>query len=267
MFIPATIDITDVKRVVPAISNEQRDNISGGKKWYYKRMLDKVTDKNGIINGSELRDNIFPIEKDECFDVFISYSHNDEETAYALYKYLKDKGLHVFLDSIVWYSADKLQYEIDKQYSKTNRFDPFFDYDKVQLSASHVHAMLSMAILEVINRSELCLFLKSNKSLTLEEGIKNNTLSPWIYEELSYFKKVKTVTPPRLKQYQTRYFCSTGNRIGMIVEQRELKVHYNVDIRGLVQLCVCDLLKKSSGSEFLDDIYLKHGILEYSLND
>lgn len=140
MFIPATIDITDVKRVVPAISNEQRDNISGGKKWYYKRMLDKVTDKNGIINGSELRDNIFPIEKDECFDVFISYSHNDEETAYALYKYLKDKGLHVFLDSIVWYSADKLQYEIDKQYSKTNRFDPFLTM--IRYNCQHLTYML-----------------------------------------------------------------------------------------------------------------------------
>lgn len=42
MFIPATIDITDVKRVVPAISNEQRDNISGGKNGITRGCLTKL---------------------------------------------------------------------------------------------------------------------------------------------------------------------------------------------------------------------------------
>lgn len=267
MFVPATLDIFNVKLLRLSVTEDQRNKIDWRKESYYRQLLHRVTDKDGVINGSELQYNIFPIESGEHFDVFISYSHNDEDEAYGLYQYLTDRGLHVFLDSTIWYSADKLQYEIDNQYSRLHPYTSLFDYEKTQLSSSHVHAMLSMAILEVIDRSELCIFLKSDQSLTLKDGIDNLTLSPWIYEELSFFTRVEVTTPPRFKNYQTKYFSSTDNRLGLIVEQKELKVQYKVDMKGLTPLDLKDLSYKSKGTAYLNDIYLSHGIMNYILND
>lgn len=47
MFIPAIIDISDVELAVPAVSDEQRDTIDGKKEWYYRKILEQVTDENG----------------------------------------------------------------------------------------------------------------------------------------------------------------------------------------------------------------------------
>ena len=260
MFIPATIDIGDVELLGVSVEDEERKLLEGRKNWYYNKLLKRVTDENGIINGSELRDNVFPIEKEEHFDVFISYSHNDEENAYGLYKYLTDKGLHVFLDSTVWYSADKLQLAIDEQYSQIPIPGVRYEYAKTQLSASHVHAMISMAILEVIDRSELCIFLKSDHSLTLAEGMENHTLSPWIYEELSYFRKIRVTVPERLEKYQVRLINTNSNNLDLILEQ--LKVQYNINLKGFIQLGISDLLGNQKYSYgFLDDLYTKHFIL------
>ena len=62
--------------------------------------------KDGVIDGSKLSDKWFKTIKS---DVFISYSHNDEEIAMALSGYLeKEFGLNIFVDSFFWGSADAL---------------------------------------------------------------------------------------------------------------------------------------------------------------
>lgn len=54
---------------------------------FYQGILLQCTEKNGIINGSNLQDINFPFDEKE-YNIFISYSHNDEEEAAYLYDWL-----------------------------------------------------------------------------------------------------------------------------------------------------------------------------------
>lgn len=147
--------------------------------------LSLVTNETGIICADELLEYWFPVKKN---DVFISYSHNDQDTALKLAGFLKQElNLNVFLDCLVWGSADELLRKIDDIYCiKTNNT---YDYHKRNFSTSHVHSMLSTSILKAMDHSEIVIFINSaNSTYTLKSGFKDekHTLSPWIYQELIY---------------------------------------------------------------------------------
>ena len=90
--------------------------------------------KDGVIDGSKLSDKWFKTIKS---DVFISYSHNDEEIAMALSGYLeKEFGLNIFVDSFFWGSADALLKDIDDTYCKKDCGE--YDYQKRNFSTSIV---------------------------------------------------------------------------------------------------------------------------------
>ena len=255
MFIPAKIKLNHANflgKITPKISKAEIDLIDDN---FYNQLLNKVTDGNGDINGSQLQYLTFPL--DEHYDVFISYSHLDEKVALGLYSFLRNRNLRVFLDSTIWHSADRLLREIDKRYSRLDEDPNLIDYTKSLYSSSHVHAMLSMAMLEAINRSELCLFLESNNSTTLKDGIRNYTLSPWIYEELSYISKIKPASPERYHFEHVRYF-SDRRKITIVDEQRELNLSYGIDTKNLMTLLPVDF--KGEGESLLDNIYMVHNI-------
>lgn len=137
-----------------------------------------------ILNGSALADEYFKIIRS---DIFISHSHNDQELAMILAGWLKDKfNLKVFVDELIWGSADELLKSIDDQYCK--KTDGTYDYDKRNLTTSHVHAMLTTAILNSMDNTEIVMFLNTDNSIPkVENVIQENgscTLSPWIYEEI-----------------------------------------------------------------------------------
>lgn len=117
--------------------------------------------------------------------------------------------------------------------------------------------MLSMAMLEAINRSELCIFLESDNSTTLKDGIGNNTLSPWIYEELSYISKINPDIPERYHFEQIRYY-SERSRMRILDEVRNLSLSYGIDTKNLMTLNPKDF--KGEGKLLLDNIYRSHGI-------
>lgn len=175
---------------------------------FYEAILESVTDQNGVIDGSNLQGMTFPFDSLN-YDVFISYSHNDEAEAMYLATLLRKKGLKVFLDSTVWYSADGLLDAIDKKNSWADD-NIHYDTTKRNFSTSHVHAMLSMAMLEAIRRSECCLFIESPHSLTLKSGIETHTLSPWIYEEATFINNMQPSLPPRMVGPQIKMFCEGG---------------------------------------------------------
>ena len=146
-----------------------------------------IKGERGIINGEKLRDFVFPIDK---FDVFISHSHDDLETAKLFAVWLEEKcGLSVFLDSFVWSSADGLLQEIDNLYCKQQ--NGLYSYHRRNYSTAHIHTMLSMSIMEIIKQSRIGVFIDSSHSLNLHKLRKNNqakTLSPWIYQEIMYMR-------------------------------------------------------------------------------
>lgn len=223
---------------------------------FYEAILKSVTDPNGVIDGSNLKRLTFPFDKPN-YDVFISYSHNDESDALYLATYLRRKGLSVFLDSTVWYSADGLLDRIDHKYSMAED-NVHFDYTKRNLSTSHIHAMLSMAILEAIRRSECCLFIESPHSLTLKTGIENKTLSPWIFEEATFINTIQPSLPPRLTEPHTRMFCEGGN-IRINASANQLKAQYSIDLTNFNEVKSEDF-EDNRGTAVLDMIYAKYHI-------
>ena len=141
----------------------------------------------GTIDGTSLIEKYFPTLKK---DVFLSYSHNDQDLAYAIAGLLQNYfGLSVFIDSMFWGNADELLKEIDIQYCYQEESETY-NYRKRNLTTSHVHIMLMSAIMKAMDQSEIVIFLNTPKSApNLKEALINgqydeHTLSPWIYEEV-----------------------------------------------------------------------------------
>lgn len=160
---------------------------------FKKKMRTLVIPSDGIIKGDTLKDTYFPsgLFDGSNYDVFISHSHNNEEEAHLLAAWLKRyKKLSCFVDSFAWGSADQLLKEIDDKYciKQRNRNGNSYYYNKRNFTTSHVHAILSMALLDTILRSKYCIFIESTESVPLNSGLKKKTLSPWLYEEIKYMQ-------------------------------------------------------------------------------
>jgi hypothetical protein len=150
----------------------------------FDSILKKSIDENGVIAGEDFIDSWFPIDN---YDVFLSYSHDDEELALYFAGFLKYQfGLKVFIDELFWGSADVLLRKLDDKFCKNDKGN--YDYKKRNFTTTHVHAMLSTAIAKTINNSEIIIFLNSEKSTykVKDELNTDRTLSPWIYEEILF---------------------------------------------------------------------------------
>lgn len=141
--------------------------------------LDKLIGLDGDISGSKIQSEWFPQVE---VDIFLSHSHNDEELALGLVGFLKEKfDLNVFIDSNVWKSADRLLKIIDEKHCG-NGFG-HYDYERRNLSTSHVHMVLAVSLAKMINRSKALFVLNTPNVITTLETIEK-TNSPWIYFEL-----------------------------------------------------------------------------------
>ncbi|MBQ4099056.1 MAG: toll/interleukin-1 receptor domain-containing protein [Clostridia bacterium] len=159
-----------------------------------KKDLDNFILSDETIDGNKLSQFWF---KTIDSDIFISHSHNDEDLAYALAGWLKKEfDLEVFLDEVVWGSADALIKKLDKRYSYQEETKTY-NYDMRNLTTSHVHAMLSTAIQSVMNNSETIFFLNTDESFpAISDVLKENnnfTLSPWIYQEVQNAKLLRPI--------------------------------------------------------------------------
>lgn len=210
----------------------------------------------GIIDGKTLQNYVFPTGEVDDFDVFISYSHDDTELAKKFCSYLYEIcGLKVFLDYYVWKSADNLLKKIDDKYCMT-RDGKHYIYGRRNFSTSHIHAMLSMAILDIINKTECCIFIDSNHSIhmdNLSNTNKTRSLSPWLYEELSFMRYL----PCQNSLIRTKMFSSGMENI---YEGLELKIAHEVDTNGLIPMDVVDLqlLAQYQGEKGLDALYHRY---------
>jgi hypothetical protein len=148
---------------------------------------------DGSIDGTKMQDNWFP--KVEA-DIFLSHSHADRDKALALAGWLQNEfGLKVFIDSCVWGFANDLLKQIDDEYCMNDKKTSYI-YEIRNYSTSHVHTMLTTALVKMIDSTECLLFLNTPKSIATKD-IASQTLSPWIYMEIAMSKIVEEKKPER----------------------------------------------------------------------
>lgn len=226
---------------------------------FYEGIVRQCTAPDGTIDGSKLSTLTFPFDR-KNYDVFISYSHNDIDDALFLYSWLSFCGLNCFLDGTIWNSADKLLETIDKKYSVGRSG---YDYEKRNFSTSHVHTMLSMAMLEAINRSECCILLNTDQSVPLKTGIEQKTLSPWIYQESQFINYVKPQIPPRFQTNQRRTVVFSEGCEARVYVNDSLKTSYTLNLKNYTSLDSNDLFGfYSQGIKQLNNIYENRNIMK-----
>lgn len=227
-------------------------------------ILATVTNANGVINGEQLAGVWFPIVKR---DVFISHSHNDEDLALTIAGILNEKfGLSVFIDSTIWGSADVLLRAIDDEYCKQE--DGTYNYTKRNFSTSHVHAMLTTAIMQAMDQTEAIFFLNTSNSVyKLENGFsKEHTLSPWIYEEVMCAKLLREQSweECRMTRVDEAYHFEKTLNIAYPYDLKEYKTITFVDLLEWVKMWE---KRKEAGNGRYGTLLLKaHEKIKHPLN-
>lgn len=186
--------------------------------------IDEFISVDGVIDGKRMQDNWFP--KIEA-DIFLSHSHADRDKALGLAGWLKEElGLKVFIDSAVWGYSDDLLKQIDNEYCYNTDTGSYI-YEKRNYSTSHVHAMLTTALVNMIHNTECLLFLNTPQAIRSREVVVEQTISPWIYMELAMSKLVEKTEPKR--DFVKKAF-------ELSEEYKNLTIAYDVDIDHLQKI-------------------------------
>lgn len=233
MFAKLNIPISEVQKFINSFDWTIEDLLK--LKSYYKSdeqrtqsVIKPVLSKNKIWDGNGVRELNFPRHVGRR-QIFISHSHDDIEIVKKLAYVIKQEfDVDCFIDSMVWSNMNDLIHFFDNNYS-LNDGKTAYDYTKRNYSTAHVHTMLSMALLEMINDCECFLFVGSENSTLKLQRFKNDqqaTLSPWIYAENTFVNYIKPVIPHWL--YPELNMFSGG--IGSIYEDRKLNIAYRLDM-------------------------------------
>lgn len=148
----------------------------------------EILGRNGVIDADKVMNACMP--QDEEFDIFISHSHADVKYANKLADYIFKKfGLKCFIDSNYWLnSVVDLQKPFDRKYKDPNSK---LQYSDILASTAHVHAMLSMSLLKMMNSCECCIFIRPDEKYIPTDS----AYSPWIYEEIIMFNYIEKIAP------------------------------------------------------------------------
>lgn len=232
-----------------------------------KKLLDSNLLKDNIWDGDAIRELNFPTEIGK-FDVFISHSHNDVDEVKRFAYLLKHKfNINCFIDSSIWGNMEDLLKTIDKDYSKSKSDPKYYDYNKRNFSTAHVHAMLSMALMEMIENCDCFLFIGSDQSMLNLPYFKDHsdaTLSPWIFEENKFVHLIKPNIPDWALKKSTKYYSADGS----LNESERLKIAYRLDLHNFHKLSyniLCNVLMKKKVDKnisSLDELCATSGIYD-----
>ena len=197
--------------------------------------LKDLTDSDGILDGSMIQSDWFPQVN---ADIFLSHSHRDEKQAITLAGLLfKIFKIKTFIDSCVWGYANDLIKMLDDKFCITNGS---------YASASHVHMMLSTALLKMIDKTECLFFLNSPNSISGSD-IVNKTQSPWIYSEIAMTQSIRTKEPSRYLPTQRLALTDTSKNTS------KPPIRYNVELAHLIDI------DKTTIKEWLSNKYKNSG--------
>lgn len=262
MFYPFTIEASTINQLKCETGTYYSADEDPDKYTRKAQLRQYLASTNGLIDGKALKEVLFPKGK---YHIFLSHSHGDLQIAQYLKAWFNiNCGLKCFIDADVWGNAYDLIKELDNKYSKTATGS--YDYDRCTQTTAHVYSMLTMALFEAIDEIECPILIESANSVTLEEGIKKSTLSPWIYEEVGYMGKLPHNIPNRFAR--TGYF-SIGTESFILAESitDSLQMSHPLDTDEFEEIDVFDLkdIRQYSGTKALDRLYIRTGLLKKKL--
>lgn len=197
--------------------------------------LNNFVQKDSSLDGSAIQREWFPEVK---ADIFLSHSHKNLDLVLVLAGWIKDSfGLEVFIDSCVWGYGNDLLRSIDNKYC----YMPdkhMYSYQLRNHSTSHVHMMLSTALMMMMDKAECIFFLNTPDSIK-SYGDTEKTESPWIYTEISATQILRKKVPDRLIELNESFSHADG--MGDI--EKAVKVTYDIDLSHLADLTFNDLIK------------------------
>lgn len=194
-------------------------------------------------------DGLFPLDE---YDVFISHSHNDLKQARQLKKYLETcLGLKVFIDSDIWANANTFLRNLDNKYC-LNSDSKTYNYDKRNISTTHVHMMLAASLLKIIDKSECMLLFETDSYASEKKEDIMEMKSAWIYYE---YLISQHIMPSIVKRKQKML-----DEAIKFEDQKNFAPFYRVSFKNIPLL---DFLKlrelhntKLVKKEYLDKLYL-----------
>lgn len=255
MFAKFKINIEDVRKINTETLTLQRFCTIDEQEDISSEIKLLLENERGIIDGEKIKADYFPTRLKKNYNVFISHSHSDIEEIEKFAKKLHKKyGVNCFVDSMVWKNIVDLQYAIDDTYSRGTNGK--MDYELVKQSTAHIHSLLSIALFEMIDQCECCIFVQSDNSLTLDFH-DTLTLSPWIYEEIYYMNHTKENTPEHV--IETKYFTTVNEQRS--VDSR-IKMSHVVDLSDFKNFMSYLPHTELRGDRFLQHLYRKIGKIE-----
>lgn len=260
MFYPFTIKADIIKQLQLETGTYASDDEDPDKYTRKAQLRQYLASTNGLIDGKALKEVLFPKGK---YHIFLSHLHGDLQIAQYLKAWFNiNCGLKCFIDADVWGNAYDLIKELDNKYSKTATGS--YDYDRCTQTTAHVYSMLTMALFEAIDEIECPILIESANSVTLEEGIKKSTLSPWIYEEVGYMGKLPHKLPSRIPRM--RYF-SVGMESVILNEAAisdSLQMTHPLDVSGFKSIDKSDLsvMQYYNKEEALNVLYKRKMLLK-----
>ncbi|GLX62025.1 hypothetical protein KMU_00650 [Proteus vulgaris] len=146
--------------------------------------------QNQIFSADKIQEDFFP-QIDA--DIFLSHAHNDEDDIIKLAIYLEENfKIKVFVDSCIWGNVYQLLKSINDKYCKID--EDLYSYQGSIYASTNIYMILNTALHNMIDRTEIFLFLGTKESIKINdiiEGTKESVRSPWIYSELMFAKQVK----------------------------------------------------------------------------
>ncbi len=222
---------------------------------------------NGVISAKKLTDNLFP-EKEP--HIFISHSSRDVNLAISLANTLYEKyNIISFIDSQLWGHIDHALKKMHEKHCKISG-SPHYSYEKSNNLLSHIHAILSMALMRVMDNADSVIFIESDNSIYQYMDDKINpletiektsaTLSPWISSEVNFANKL------RVKGHKDRDLETIGKSISfndrkkMLTEHAQLKITHDLDLSDFIKITDINfkkslLLEKETPIENLEMMY------------
>ncbi len=226
---------------------QDKDNIAN------KDFRSYLNDKKGIVNVDEIIEDWFPNLTD--YHIFISHSHYDEKLAISLAGYFYEKfELKCFVDSKLWGYSNSLLEKVDNECSKIEN-KKYYSYEKRNKSTSHIHNILAMALLKMIDETECFMLLDTQESIPLKDLIndKSFTFSSWIYSENIISEFIRTRMPLRFRQ----------RNFGEVEASKEPEFCYELNTKHLTKISVKEIL---SIEENCNNLKRPTDVLDYLYN-